>query len=59
MDLDNQHSSFRMWVNRIWMENREEHLSFNETPYTITQYWEKYKWWLRREYKHQRKVENA
>lgn len=51
-------SRFRLWVQRIWMENSEEHLTYNENPYTIKQYWEKYKWWLRREYRHQQRKEN-
>lgn len=49
--------SFRHWVNEIWMENREERLLYGEEPATITQYWERYKYWLKREYKHQRDKE--
>jgi hypothetical protein len=53
-------SAFRHWVNELWMENREERLLYGEEPATITQYWERYKFWLKREYKHQRdKNENA
>jgi len=51
-------SKFRLWVQRIWIENSEEHLTYNENPYTIKQYWEKYKWWLRREYRHQQRKED-
>ena len=47
-------SAFRHWVNELWMENREERLLYGEEPATITQYWERYKYWLKREYKHQR-----
>jgi hypothetical protein len=50
--------NFRHWVQEIWMENSEEHLTYNENPYTIKQYWEKYKWWLRREYRHQQRKAN-
>lgn len=46
---------FRLWVQEIWLENCEEHLTYKENPYTIKQYWEKYKWWLRREYRHQQR----
>lgn len=49
-----QTSSFRHWVHEIWMENREERLLYGEEPATIAQYWERYKYWLKREYKHQR-----
>lgn len=44
---------FRLWVQRIWIDNTEEHLTYGELPYTIQEYWAKYKWWLRREYRHQ------
>ena len=47
-------SPFRHWVNELWMENREERLLYGEEPATINQYWERYKYWLKREYKHQR-----
>lgn len=47
-------SLFRHWVNELWMENREERLLYGEKPATITQYWQRYKYWLKREYKHQR-----
>jgi hypothetical protein len=47
-------SPFRHWVNELWMENREERLLYGEEPATIAQYWERYKYWLKREYKHQR-----
>ena len=49
-----QTSSFRHWVNELWMENREERLLYGEDPATIKQYWDTYKYWLKREYKHQR-----
>lgn len=44
---------FRMWVNNLYFQNCEEHLTFNESIYTLSEYWAKYKWWLRREYRHQ------
>ena len=46
-------SNFRMWVQNIWADNTEEHLTFHENPYTIKEYWDKYKYWLKREFKHQ------
>ena len=54
IDQKRQTSAFRHWVNELWMENREERLLYGEEPATITQYWERYKYWLKREYKHQR-----
>lgn len=47
-------SEFRLWIQRIWMENREERLTVGEDPVTIQQYWDNYKYWLKREYRHQR-----
>jgi hypothetical protein len=46
-------SSFRLWVQQIWYENTEERLTFHEKSYTINEYWNKYKYWLKREYQHQ------
>jgi hypothetical protein len=51
-------SKFRLWVQNIWMDNREEHFQSNELPYTMQEYWDKYKYWLKREYQHQIKVKS-
>jgi hypothetical protein len=51
-------SRFRMWVNNNWVKNTEEHLIYGEQPYTITEYWFKFKWWLRREYRQQLQKEH-
>ena len=45
--------TFRNWVREIWMENCEERLTFHQSPATIKEYWNTYKWWLKREYRHQ------
>jgi hypothetical protein len=47
-------SAFRLWIQRIWMDNREERLTVGEDPVTIQQYWNTYKYWLKREYRHQK-----
>jgi hypothetical protein len=44
---------FRMWVNNLYFQNCEEHLTYKEPGYTLSEYWNKYKWWLRREFRHQ------
>lgn len=54
MDSGHKHSQFRHWVQEIWMENCEEKLTYGEDPVTIKTYWDKYKYWLKREYKHQK-----
>ena len=48
-------STFRLWVQRIWMDNCEERLTVGQDPVTIKQYWNNYKYWLKREYKHQQR----
>jgi hypothetical protein len=50
----NQTSAFRHWVRELWMTNREERLLYGQDPATMKQYWDTYKWWIKREYKHQR-----
>jgi hypothetical protein len=42
-----KNSEFRRWVQELWMKNKDEHLTWNESPYTIKEYWEKYKWWIK------------
>jgi hypothetical protein len=49
---------FRLWVQDVWYQNCEEHLTFGEEPYKIQEYWNKYKWWLRREYRHRQLKEH-
>ncbi len=55
MDLKTQHlkipSPFRAWVSQIWYENYEERNLYHEKPYSIKEYWDNYKWWLRQQYK--------
>ena len=50
----NPASRFRLWVNEVWRENCEERLTYHQDPATIKEYWNTYKYWLKREYKHQR-----
>ena len=53
-DPKNQVSAFRLWVQELWLDNCEEHLTYGEDPYTIKQYWDRYKYWLKREFKFQK-----
>jgi len=56
MDLTpKKQSKFRSWVHHLWIENIEEHLTYGEKPYKINEYWDTYKWWLKREYKYQQR----
>ena len=45
-------SPFRMWVQNLWIDNCEERLVYKQDPVTIQQYWNTYKWWIKREYRH-------
>ena len=48
-------SQFRLWVRNIWFDNARERAEFKELPYTMEEYYQKYKWWLKREYRFQTK----
>ena len=52
-------SNFRNWLRIIWLENCREHEDHNELPYTLQEYWQRYRWWLRREYRFQNKNKRA
>lgn len=51
-------SDFRHWVRNLWFDNNEEHRQHGELPYTMQEYWARYKWWLKREYQYQRRQGN-
>jgi hypothetical protein len=55
MEREKKWSQFRNWVHSLWVENCEEHSQFGELPYRSQEYWEKYKYWLKREFKHRNK----
>jgi hypothetical protein len=50
-------TAFRLWVQRIWMENCEERLTDGLDRVTINQYWNNYKYWLKREYQNRKAKE--
>ena len=52
--MDLKDSKFRSWVRLLWIDNCEERLTYGQDPATIKQYWDTYKYWLKREYKYQR-----
>jgi len=49
-----KNSEFRRWVHELWLRNCDEHDEVRETRYTQEQYFQQYKFWLKREYKYQR-----
>ena len=47
--------NFRTWGYEMWMNHNEELEAYGQPlPYTSQEYFAKYKYWLKREYKHQR-----
>ena len=46
-------SKFRNWLRNIWIDNCKEHEDYKELPYSMDEYWARYKYWLKREYRHQ------
>ncbi len=56
MDLiEKKPSDFRLWVQKFYQESCLERLTWNQKADTIEKYWHNYKYWLKREYQHQRK----
>ena len=46
--------TFRFWCREKWYEHLAELEAYKQTmPYTQTEYFNKYKYWLKREYRHQ------
>ena len=48
--------SFRIWCQNKWLEHLEEHDNWGlpRPEYDSNSYFKKYKWWLKREYRHSR-----
>jgi hypothetical protein len=58
MDSGHKMSLFRHWVHNLWIENCEERLQYHSgTPLDKQEYFNHYKWWLRREYRYQQRIE--
>lgn len=46
--------SFRHWCREMWYEHCLELESYGQpVPYSATEYFNKYKYWLKREYRYQ------
>jgi hypothetical protein len=46
--------SFREWLQDLWRENCDENDGWGQPRMTLQEYFARYKWWLRREYRYQR-----
>lgn len=55
--MKNNWSGFRSWVHNIWVQNCDEHSELGEKPYQAQEYFQTYKYWLKREYTHQLKAQ--
>ena len=48
-----RHSAFRGWVHNLWVENCEERMLYNGGERLAErEYWHRFRWWLRREWRH-------
>lgn len=50
--------SFRDWLKDLWYENREERAAWGNPALSLKDYFNQYKWWLRREYRFQQRNKN-
>lgn len=53
--------TFRHWLQEKWYEHLDEVEAWGGVvpDYKLQDYFEKYRWWLRREYKHQTKIQGT
>lgn len=51
-------TNFRNWVHNLWLDNCEERsIYFSGERLSHQEYFQKFKWWLRKEYRQQIKKE--
>jgi hypothetical protein len=48
-----KNTEFRSWLRQLWQENCRERDAFNERPLSQQEYFNKFKYWLKREFRHQ------
>lgn len=48
-----KHSPFRHWLHELWLQNKDEHADYHESILAFDEYFRRYKWWLKREYRFQ------
>lgn len=55
-----KHTSFRGWVHNLWLENCEERVLYQGgARLNEREYFNQFKWWLRREWRHRQQLERA
>jgi hypothetical protein len=52
--------SFRRWLQEMWFNHLDELMTLGLPPpkYALQEYFAKYKYWLKREYRHQQGASN-
>jgi hypothetical protein len=48
--------NFRLWLTKMWIENKEEHQVYGESEMKLVEYFNRYKYWLKREYRYQQLI---
>lgn len=48
-------TNFRRWLHELWLRNCDERTEYQQLPYSQQEYFQQYKYWLKREYRHQNK----
>jgi hypothetical protein len=48
-------SSFRLWCQNLWIANADERSEMGFDRITLEEYFKRYKYWLKREYRFQTK----
>ena len=52
--------NFRSWCHEKWMEHQDELASYGQKlTYTSKDYFQMYRWWLKREYQFQKSREQS
>jgi hypothetical protein len=54
-----KHSKFRAWVHELWLQNCDEVDSYRIPKISQIEYFQRYKYWLKREYQHTVRVKNV
>lgn len=51
------HKQFRLWLQEMWLKHKDEYLDMGQLvpEQDMSQYFQAYKYWLKREYRHQMK----
>ena len=47
---------FRVWLEQLWLDNCDERDQFHETRYTRSEYFQRFKYFLKREYRSQQRL---